>query len=163
MNDRSILASIAELKRLERECASSRERLAIYDYLESVFSLYERLRRTGGNRFVRSRLGAALQKRIDKVRKHPIRIILDATSRADGKIRSRWCRALRYAWRRRHTWNSLKVFFSRNEGIAGCARQHAAARWDIRRRGPHYAIVRPSPSEVRSVEGECIPETLSDA
>jgi hypothetical protein len=41
-------------------------------------------------------------------RTHCIRVIIDATSTADIKTRSRWTRALKYAWRGRKTCNQPK-------------------------------------------------------
>jgi hypothetical protein len=58
--------------------------------------------------------------------KHPIRVIIDATSAADNKTKSRWTRALRYAWRKRKAWEDLKSFLRENSGPAGCAEQFAA-------------------------------------
>ena len=59
-------------------------------------------------------------------RTHPIRVIIDATSTADIKTKSRWSRALRYAWRERKTWTNLTSFLRENGGPAGCAEQFAA-------------------------------------
>ena len=59
-------------------------------------------------------------------RTHPIRVIIDATSTADIKTKSRWTRALRYAWRERKAWTDLKSFLRENGGPAGCAEQFAA-------------------------------------
>jgi hypothetical protein len=57
---------------------------------------------------------------------HPIRVIIDATSTTDDKTKSRWTRALRYAWRERKTWTDLKMFLRENGGPAGCAARFAA-------------------------------------
>jgi hypothetical protein len=55
---------------------------------------------------------------------HPIRVIIDATSAADQKTKSRWCRALRYAWHERERWQNFAEFLRLNCGPAG-----AAAKW----------------------------------
>ena len=51
---------------------------------------------------------------------------IDAISTADIKARSRWSRALRYAWRERKAWTDLKSFLRENGGPAGCAAEFAA-------------------------------------
>ena len=57
---------------------------------------------------------------------HLIRMIFDATSRADNKTKSRWTRALRYAWHERREWKRLETFFQEHGGPAGCAARLAA-------------------------------------
>jgi hypothetical protein len=52
-------------------------------------------------------------------------VILDATSTTDDKTKSRWSRALRYAWRERRTWTDLKRFLREN-GRARRAEKFAA-------------------------------------
>jgi hypothetical protein len=126
-SDRQLRKIIDGLRNLERNCFASRSRFAFYDYLAAVFEFYVQLRR-------RNR-AKPLAKRIAKLfglRKqngtHPIRVIIDATSTADLKTRSRWTRALKYAWRERKTWTDLISFLRENGGPAGCARQFAAIR-----------------------------------
>jgi hypothetical protein len=55
-----------------------------------------------------------------------IRVIIDTTSTADNKTKSRWTRALRYAWRERGHWTDLQTFLKQNGGPAGCAERFAA-------------------------------------
>ena len=52
-------------------------------------------------------------------RTHLIRVIIDATSTTDLKTRSRWTRALRYAWRERKAWTDLKRFLRETAGLPG--------------------------------------------
>jgi hypothetical protein len=112
------------LRELERECFAARSRFAFYDYLAAVFELYIQLRR-------RKRAKKAAKLIAFGFRNHkganPIRTIIDATSTADIKSRSRWTRALRYAWRERKTWRDLGSFLRENGGPAGCADQFAAS------------------------------------
>jgi hypothetical protein len=124
-SDRQLRKTIDDLRELEQKCFASRSRFAFYEYLAAVFEFYVQLRR-------RNR-AKPLAKRIAKLfglRKqngpHPIRTIIDATSTADIKSRSRWSRALRYAWRERKTWKDLGSFLRENGGPAGCADQFAA-------------------------------------
>jgi hypothetical protein len=53
-------------------------------------------------------------------------VIIDATSTADIKTRSRWTRALKYAWHQRKASKDLRTFLRENGGPAGCADQFAA-------------------------------------
>jgi hypothetical protein len=50
-------------------------------------------------------------------RTHPIRIIIDVTSTGDIKTRSRWSRALRYAWRERKMWRDLGISCGKTVGL----------------------------------------------
>ena len=125
MSDRQLRKVITDLIKLERKCFASRSRFAFYDYLAAVFELYVRLRRTR-----QAKKSARLIAKLFGLRKqnstHPIRVIIDVTSTADIKTRSRWSRALRYAWRERKTWKDLGSFLRANGGPAGCARHFAA-------------------------------------
>jgi hypothetical protein len=118
---------ITDLKSLERTCFASRSRFAFYDYLAAVFELYVQLRRRNQAKSSARRIAKLFGLR-KQDRTHPIRVILDASSTADIKIRSRWTRALKYAWRERKTWTNLISFLRENGGPAGCARQFAAIR-----------------------------------
>jgi hypothetical protein len=124
-SDRQLQKTLDGLRKLERKCFASRSRFAFYDYLAVVFELYVQLRRTK-----RAKRAATLIARLfglrNHKRSHPIRVILDATSTTDDKTRSRWSRALRYAWRERKTWTDLGSFLRDNGGPAGCADQFAA-------------------------------------
>jgi hypothetical protein len=53
-------------------------------------------------------------------------VIIEATSAADEKTKSRWARALRYAWYGRRWWKDLNELFRSNGGPAGCAENFAA-------------------------------------
>jgi hypothetical protein len=85
---------------LERKCFATRSRFAFYDYLAAVFELYVQLRRTKQVKKVATAIAKLFGFR-NRKRAHAIRVIIDATSTADLKTRSRWARALRYAWRER--------------------------------------------------------------
>jgi hypothetical protein len=125
MSDQQLRKTIDDLRALERKCFASRSRFAFYGYLAAVFELYVRLRRSNqakpAARRIAELFGSRKQNGI-----HCIRAIIDATSTADLKTRSRWTRALRYAWRERKTWKDLGSFLRENGGPAGCARQFAA-------------------------------------
>jgi hypothetical protein len=125
ISDCRLRKTIAGLKSLERKCFADRSRFAFYDYLAAAFELYVQLRR-GNQAKPSARCIAKLFGLRSQKRTHPIRVIIDATSTADIKTRSRWTRALRYAWRERRTWRDLGSFLRKNGGPAGCADQFAA-------------------------------------
>jgi hypothetical protein len=124
-SDQQFRKTIDGLRELERKCFASRSRFAFYDYLAAVFEFYVQLRRTKqakkAARLIAKMFGLRNQKRT-----HPIRVIIDATSATDNKTKSRWTRALQYAWRKRRKWRDLKRFLRENGGPAGCAEQFAA-------------------------------------
>jgi hypothetical protein len=125
------------LIKLERKCFASRSRFAFYDYLAAVFELYIRLRRTKQAKKAATLIAKLFGLRNQK-RTHPIRVIIDATSTAVLKTKSRWTRALRYAWRERKTWKDLRSFLRENGGPAGCAKEFAA----ITKKNQPYLIYR---------------------
>ena len=124
-SDWQLRKTINDLRKLERKCFASRSRFAFYDYLAAVFELYVQLRRRNQAKPAAQRIAKLFGLRKPN-RTHCIRAIIDATSTADLKTRSRWSRALRYAWRERKTWTDLGSFLCENGGPAGCARQFAA-------------------------------------
>jgi hypothetical protein len=125
MTDQQLQKAITDLVKLERKSFASRSRFAFYDYLAAVFELYIRLRRAKQAKKVTTLIAKVFGLRNQK-RSHPIRVIIEASSTADPKTRSRWTRALKYAWRERKTWTDLKSFLRENGGPAGCAKQFAA-------------------------------------
>jgi hypothetical protein len=125
ISDRQLRQTIDDLRRLERKCFASRSRFAFYDYLAAVIELYVKLRRTK-----QAKKAATLIAKLfgfhNQKRTHPIRVILDATSTTDNKTKSRWTRALRYAWHERESCTDVEAFLRENGGPAGCAKQFAA-------------------------------------
>jgi hypothetical protein len=124
-SDRQLRKTIDDLRELERKCFASRSRFAFYEYLAAVLELYVRLRRRNQAKPLARRIAKLFGLRKQN-RTHPIRTIIDATSTTDLKTRSRWTRALKYAWRERKTWKDLGSFLRENGGPAGCADQFAA-------------------------------------
>jgi hypothetical protein len=118
---------IADLKSLERKCFASRSRFAFYDYLAAVFELYVRLRRRNQAKTAARRIANLCDLR-NRKHAHPIRVIIGATSTVDNKTKSRWTRALQYAWHERREWTDLKAFLRENGGPAGCAARFAAVK-----------------------------------
>ena len=137
MSDRQLRKVITDLIKLERTCFAARNRFAFYDYLAAVFELYVQLRRRNQAKPLARRIAKLFGLRKPN-RTHCIRVIIDATSTADLKTRSRWSRALRYAWHERKTWKDLGSFLRENGGPAGCARQFPA----IRKKDQPYIVYR---------------------
>jgi hypothetical protein len=131
ISDRQLRQAIDALIKLERNCFASRSRFAFYDYLAAVFDLYVQLRRSKqakkAARFIAKLFGLRERKYA-----HPIRVILDATSSTHNKTKSRWTRALRYAWHERKAWTDLRSFLRENGGPAGCAAAFAALKAEKR-------------------------------
>jgi hypothetical protein len=117
---------ILALKKLEHQCFASRRRFGFYRYLAVVYGLF-RLRRSGEIESAARRIADLFNLTTRKgTHTHPIRVIIDASSQADHKSKSRWTQALRFAWRERERWSDLETFLRRNGGPAGCASQFAA-------------------------------------
>jgi hypothetical protein len=126
ISDQQLRQTIDGLRKLERKCFAARSRFAFYDYLAAVFEVYVQLRRRNQAKPSARRIAMLFGLRKQN-RTHPIRVIIDATSTADLKTRSRWSRALRYAWRERKTWKDFASFLRENGGPVGCADQFAAS------------------------------------
>jgi hypothetical protein len=125
ISDSDLRRIIIDLQSLERKCFASRSRFAFYDYLAGVFEFYVQLRRKKQTQQV-ARLIAQLFGLQNRKHAHPIRVIIDATSTADEKTKSRWTRALRFAWHERGRWGDMKIFLNENGGPAGCAASFTA-------------------------------------
>ena len=123
-SDRALRREIVLLKRLEGECFRSRCRFHFYAYLRAVFGFYWRLRRNNEAKISAQRI-ANLFEPCGNKNGHPIRIIIDASSQADRKTKSRWTRALRFCWHERKRWTNLRFFLRENGGPAGCAKKFA--------------------------------------
>ena len=116
---------ISDLGKLERHCFASRKRFEFYRYLAAVYQLYAELQRADETKNAVKLIGDLFN--LDtRQHVHLIRAILDASSQACNKTKSRWTRALRFAWRERQHWSDLETFLQRNGGLAGCAGQFAA-------------------------------------
>ena len=120
----ALQAAISVLTKLDHRWRKTGKNRALYRYLATVFNFYAELMRAGDARTVANRIArlAGLRHQPDR---HPIRTIIDATSTADRKSRSRWSLALRYAWRERSQWNDLIDCLRANGGVAGCATKWA--------------------------------------
>jgi len=120
MSLQALQAAITMLTKHARRWRKTGSKRALYRYLTTVFNLYAVWKRSGDTRTAANRMAklAGLKHQSDC---HPIRIIIDATTNADRKSKSRWTQALRYGWRERSKWNNLERCLRANGGIAGCA------------------------------------------
>ena len=116
ISDRQLRKTLDDLRELERKCFAARNRFAFYDYLAAVFELYVQLRRRNQAKPSARRIAKLFRLRKQN-RTHPIRVIIDATSTADIKSRSRWTWALRYAWRERKIWRTLHRSCGKTVGL----------------------------------------------
>ena len=118
---------ISRLKRFERRCAGLRNRFSFYRYLEKVLQLYERLRRTSRVKkwclYLKTEYDASHARQADLMR-----LLIEATSDADSKTKSRWARAGRYIWKTTKTSVGVVEFLIANGGPAGCADKLAAVK-----------------------------------
>jgi hypothetical protein len=116
--------TVRQLKALEARWCDSGRRRDLFRYLDSVFQTFRLWKKWNTDLLAAQRLarrmGVTPQKRL-----HPIRVLIDATSKADRKSKSRWTQALRYAWRKHVDPNRLSTFLKSHGGIAGCASRWA--------------------------------------
>jgi hypothetical protein len=121
---KALQASITMLTKQDRRWRKTGSKRALYRYLTMTFDLYTGWKRVGDARSVANRMvkRAGLGHQPDR---HPLRIIIDATSLADRKSKSRWTQALRFAWRERSKWSDLTSCLHANGGVAGCASKWA--------------------------------------
>jgi hypothetical protein len=127
LSDLRLRKAIADLTAIERECFQRRQRFAFIVHLGAVLEFYSLLRRNKCAKRSAGRISELFGIRTQK-RTHPIRVIIDVSSAADQKSRSRWTRGLRYCWRERETWTDIQEFLRENHGPAG-----AAAKWSALR------------------------------
>jgi hypothetical protein len=124
------LGKIDKLKKLSAKCRSSRERYADYEFLEALHSAYRKFD-CEGHLDAQSFLLAGKLDLHWNSKTPALKILLEATTSIDEKLRSRWLRALQYAEVQRHDWyprKSLTDFLLENGGIAGSARKIAKPR-----------------------------------
>lgn len=127
MSVEALQAAITMLTKLARRWRKSGKKRALYRYLQSVFNLYAAWKRAGIAQAAANRL-SRLTGLGTQQRRHPVRSIIDVTSSADRRSKSRWTQALRFAWRQRSKWQNLIECLRANGGVSG-----GAARWAVAR------------------------------
>jgi len=115
-----LLTWLDQVRGVRKKASREPTRFRDYQYLEAVFNLYAKIRKEGLKDLTITVIRGDLNIKINRDT-HLIRAIIDATSKADAKTRSRWSRALRYGWKQRNHWDRLPRFFRRNGGMSGCA------------------------------------------
>jgi hypothetical protein len=126
LDRKSVEEKLTELQKIwTKSRTHGRGRFGFYRYLRAVYDWYAELRTKGSAKKARDEI-IKLHKLSKKLRQnHPINVIIAATSNEDKRTLSRWARALRYAWRYRRLRQqhrmTLKKFFQKNGGPAGCA------------------------------------------
>jgi hypothetical protein len=129
INDKYLRRKIRELEKSAEKHRHNvhpgKRRFGLYRYLRDVYAFYLELR----SRRIASKATRRIAKLADlSIRKdsHPIRILIDASAGLeDGRQKSRWVQALRFAWGWRQPAKKLKWMFEVNGGIAGCASEFA--------------------------------------
>lgn len=115
---------MTKVMQADARAAKSRRRFAQYRYLRAVYRGYCVLEEERSLK----RLRKYLLRHYDVSEEaHAIRMIIDATAtEPDRQLRSRWTRALEFAWNQKVEPDDLLPFIRRNKGLTGCA--HLAAR-----------------------------------
>ena len=135
--NRRIQSDLVRVISAERKLSRSHRRFAANNYLREVLRIYRKWERRG----VEKQYGRELARTVkltSRSNAHPIKTIIDATSRdPDSKKKSRWGRALQFIALRKIPSKGLDDAFRKNGGIAGCARQSAITH-PKRRRSHRY-------------------------
>lgn len=121
--------TIRRITRLERKSFSGRRRFKFYNYLAEILEYHRELESCGKLLKIRDLLLARPDFRT--MNSDPLRVLIDATSKAGPKTKSRWTRALQFAVDQRPDWFGkmpAKQFFKSHGGVAGCARKIAVPR-----------------------------------
>jgi hypothetical protein len=135
---------LLRLRKTWSTCQRNRNRDAIYKYLGGVYELVARWW-SQGQVESRARCVRMLMQKTTSVELDPFALVIEATSNpktVDRKMRSKWCRVLRFAERYKPKAMPLKGFIKKRGGINACAALYA------RRLGVHQIMpMRFSPNE----------------
>jgi Zn-dependent oligopeptidase len=114
---------LEQLRVVWRQVQHTRQRDAVYEFLEAVYNVVSRFNRAGdGRKLLRKlhRLDHRL-KRIQEPYSAVIHYVTDHT--VDSRTRSKWSRLMRFAERTKKRSKLLEDFIRRNGGINECAAQ----------------------------------------
>ncbi|MVT63949.1 hypothetical protein GPL21_02305 [Bradyrhizobium pachyrhizi] len=118
-----IRARLNRVRKVAKKITRSEKRFADYRYLRAVYRAFHTL---GDDNLLPILARVACQEYSIPKRAgtHPLRTIIDATVTApiDLRTRSRWARALEWAFDQEVRPDELIWFLKANNGIAGCAR-----------------------------------------
>ena len=126
MNNESVARRIRRLNRTWTEVSGGTiGRTGFYAYLVDVYDFYADLREVKGRankvrRIILSWPGSSLA---GPEAASALCVIIYASCRENKRTRSRWSRALRFAWQWRKIRRNLPlvVFLEENGGVSGCA------------------------------------------
>jgi hypothetical protein len=119
-----------QLLRLRKKwstCQRNRNRDAIYKYLGGVYELVA-CWRSQGQVESRARCVRMLLQKTTSLELDPFALVIEATSdlkKVDRKMRSKWCRVLRFAEKYKLEAEPLKTFIKQRGGINACATLYA--------------------------------------
>lgn len=140
--ENEVKRTLKRLGAIDRRCRSSGKRFGSYRYLQEVFLTYADWRRRKLTTEA-AMIILEMNDAVPQIGTHPLRVLIDATSKAGVKMKSRFTRALQLIWRRRRKWNDFFLFVRFNGGITGCAQEMTIdkpARW-MREREYYYPDV----------------------
>jgi hypothetical protein len=108
----------------------SRKRDAVYVALTQIYSIHRKWAQSGRAKEMAEAVIIHETPRIDgRVRKSLFRVLIEAGWRGlDGKLRSRYTNALKYALLKRCSTEQLTAFIKGNGGIEKCAQRYLAYR-----------------------------------
>lgn len=139
MNHNQIQHEVDALTKIERKAFKSRDRFKERRYLLAVYKLRQKCWQTGTAGKVRKQLVSMYSLKGTAARGSLLRAIMDCTSQATPKIKSRWMMALRAAIKRKIAPKHLDGFFDKHRGVAGAARLVARPRkLTAKKRGKKY-------------------------
>jgi hypothetical protein len=140
---------LLRLRKTWSTCQRNRNRDAIYKYLGGVYELVARWR-SQGQVVSRARCVRMLMQKTTSLEFDLFALLIEATSNpktVDRKMRSKWCRVLRFAERYKPEAEPLKTFIKHRGGINACAGLYARR---LRSASNHAYLV--SPNETRDWE-----------
>lgn len=126
-SDEAIMADMHRICLLGLKWENHRSAVGLYEYLDGVLSWYSKWKRRGLVQRVARRAAVLTSPKMLRDA-HPTAVVIAITTTADRRTKSRWVRALRYAWRTRGHYPNLHGCLIANGGISGCASLYAAAR-----------------------------------
>jgi hypothetical protein len=118
---------LLRLRKTWSACQRNRNRDAIYKYLGGVYELVARWR-SQGRAESRARCVRMLMQKTTSLELDPFALVIEATSdlkKVDRKMRSKWCRVLRFAEKYKPKAESVKGFIRKHGGINACAGLYA--------------------------------------
>ena len=124
MSDHPLQEIMFSLESQASKWRKSRKKRDLYAFLAMIFLCFSKWKRDDVAE-VAAKEFAKLAGIRRKKNQHPIRTMINATTKADRRTKSRLTRALKFAWVRRKKYKSAQHCLRANGGVAGCAEQWA--------------------------------------